>query len=151
MCTPLRNISTQVTPLLEKKGRPEVKTVLMANGRIRNRIFAFALLALCAVAALTTVSCSSNESKVKKTIEEHLKSIGVTEVIVDFFYTDPNFPDKAYTGATVTYSFATAAGKPQREFLGFILAREGDGWRIERSVAYTKEAQKAAKYLAGSK
>lgn len=123
----------------------------MTNGRLRNRIFAFALLALCAGAAIATVSCSSNESKVKKMLQESLKPHGVTDIVVDLFYTDPNFPDKAYTSATLTYNFATAEGKPQREFIGFVLAREGDGWRVERNVGYTKEPQQAAKYLAGGK
>jgi hypothetical protein len=138
-------------PLLEKRERPEVKTVLMTNGRLPNRVYAFALLALCAGAAIATMSCSSNESKVKKLLQESLKVHGVTDVVVDLFYTDPNFPDKAYTSATLTYNFATAAGTPQREFIGYILAREGDGWRIERNVSYTKEPQQAAKYLAGGK
>ena len=84
-------------------------------------------------------------------LEESLKPHGVTEVIVDLLYTDSNFPDKAYTSATVTYNFATAAGKQQREYLGFILAREGSGWRIERSASYTKEKQQAATYLGGGK
>ena len=123
----------------------------MTNGRFRHRGFAFALLVLSAGVAIATASCSSNESKVKKVIQESLKIHGVTDVVVDLFYTDPNFPDKAYTSATLTYNFATAEGKPQREFIGFILAREGDGWRIERNVSYTKEPHQAAKYLAGGK
>src|SRR5213083_3395903 len=134
-------------PLLEKRERPGVKTVLMTNGRFRNRVVAFALLILSAGAVIATVSCSSNESKVKKLLQESLKAHGVTDVVVDLFYTDPDLPDKAYTSATLTYNFATAEGKPQREFIGFILAREGDGWRIERNVSYTKEPQQAAKYL----
>lgn len=123
----------------------------MTNGRIRNRPFAFALLVLCVGTVFAAASCSSNESKVKKMLEESLKAHGVTEIIVDLFYTDRNFPDKAYTSATLTYNFATAEGKPQREFIGFILAREGNGWRIERNTSYTKEQQQAAKYLAGGK
>lgn len=123
----------------------------MTNGKSRNRAFAFVLLVLSAGAAIATVSCSSNESKVKKVLQESLKVHGVTDIVVDLFYTDPNFPDKAYTSATLTYNFATAEGKPQREFSGFVLAREGDGWRIERNVSYTKEPQQAAKYLAGGK
>src|SRR3989442_5575615 len=123
----------------------------MTNGTFGSRVLAFTLLALCAGTVFATMSCSSNESKVKKTIEESLKPHGVTEIIVDLFYTDPKFPDKAYTSATLTYNFATADGRPQREYLGFILAREGDGWRIEQNTNYTKEKQKAATYLTGGK
>ena len=123
----------------------------MTNGRLPNRFYSFTLLALCTGAALVTVSCSSNESKVKKLLQESLKVHGVTDVVVDLFYTDPNFPNKAYTSATLTYNFATAEGKPQREYVGFVLAREGNGWRIERNASYTKEPKQAAKYLAGGK
>jgi len=123
----------------------------MIIGRLRNRVFAFALLALCAGAAIATVSCSSNESKVKKVLQESLKRHGVIGVVVDLFYTAPNFPDEAYTSATLTYNFATAEGRPQREYIGFVLANEGDSWRIERNVPYTKEPQQAAIYLAGGK
>jgi hypothetical protein len=110
-----------------------------------------ALFALCAGAALTTLSCASNESKVKKMLQESLKPFGATDVIVDLFYPDPSVPGKAYTSATVTYNFATAEGKPQREYLGFVLGREGDSWKIEKTVGYTKETQQAAKFLAGGK
>lgn len=123
----------------------------MTNGRLPNRLLVFGLLALCSAAAIATVACSSNESKAKRILQEYLKPHGVTDVVVDLFYTDPNFPDKAYTSATVTYNFATAEGKPQREFIGYIMAREGEGWRIERNVAYTKEPKQAAKFLAGGK
>ena len=123
----------------------------MTNGRLLRRACAFTLSALCAGTVFVTVSCSSNESKVKKMLETSLKPVGVTAVVVDFFYKDPNSPDKAYASATLTYNFATAEGKPQREFLGFILAREGDGWRIEKNTNYTKDQQQAVKYLSGGK
>jgi hypothetical protein len=80
-----------------------------------------------------------------------LKNQGVTDLKVDSFFTDPGFPGKAYTSATVTYNFATSRGNPQREFLGFILTQEGNGWRIERNTAYTKDHQQAVKLLGGGK
>ena len=122
----------------------------MTNRKLSNSVFAFSLLVVC-VGTLGTLSCVSNESKVKKLLEESLKRHGVREVVVDLFHTDPAFPDKAYTSATVTYNFATAEGKPQREFLGFVLGREGDGWRIEQNVSYTKDPKQASRYLAGGK
>ena len=122
----------------------------MTNGKLPNPVFPFAFIAIC-VGALCTMSCASNESKVKKLLEESLKRHGVREVVVDLFHTDPAFPAKAYTSATVTYNFATAEGKPQREFLGFVLGREGDGWRIEQNVSYTKDPKQASIYLAGGK
>jgi hypothetical protein len=121
----------------------------MTIGRFRNR--ALVLLVMCIGTVLATVSCSSNESQAKKVLEAYLKPLGVTEIIVDLFYTDANYPNKAYTSTTVTYNFASAEGTPQREYLGFILVREGDAWRIERNASYTKEKQQAAIYLAGGK
>jgi hypothetical protein len=108
-------------------------------------------LLLCMGTVFATTSCSSNESKAKALIEEHMKNQGVTDLTIDSFFTDPNIPGKAYTSATVTYNFASSDGKPQREFLGFILAKEGAGWRIERRTGYTKGQEQASKLLAGGK
>lgn len=98
-----------------------------------------------------TTSCSSNESKAKKAIEAYYAGQGTKDIIVDVFYTDPKFPDKAYAGVTVTYNFASGGGKPQREFAGYILLRDGNGWRVERNTTYTKEQQQAAIYIGGGK
>jgi hypothetical protein len=122
----------------------------MINARSRNFGLIPAIL-FCCVAVFATSACSSNESKAKKLIQERMKNQGITDLQVDSFFTSKEVPGKAYTSATVTYNFATSGGNPQREFLGFILAREGSGWRIERSAGYTKDEQQAAKYLAGGK
>lgn len=122
----------------------------MINGTPRIRILVFVFL-LGLGTVFSTTSCSSNESKAKKLIQEHLKNQGVTDLNMDSFFTDPKFPGKAYTSATITYNFATSSGSPQKEFLGFILTQEGNGWRIERTTSYTKDKDQAAKYLAGGK
>ena len=122
----------------------------MIDRPFRVRTF-ISLLLLASLASLFSTACSSNESKAKKLIEEYLKGQGAANITVDFFYTNPAFPDKAYTSATVTYSFGSGEGKPQREFLGFILTRAGEGWRIERTSGYAKEKTKADTYLAGGK
>jgi len=117
----------------------------------KSRIRAIVLVAICLSTVLATVSCSGNESKAKKVLEAYLKPHGVGEIVVDLFYTDPSVPNKAYTSATVTYNFASAGGKPQKEYLGFIMALDGDAWKIDKNVAYTKDKEKAAEYLAGGK
>ena len=122
----------------------------MFSGQSRTRMKVFALLAGLST-LLWMASCANNEGKAKKAVEEYLKNQGATKVVMDLFYTDKNYPDKAYTSATITYNFASSSGNPQREFLGFILARDGDGWRIEKNASYTKEQDQAARYLAGSK
>lgn len=118
---------------------------------IRNRALSLALITACLGLLLSTASCSGNESKAKQALQEYLKGQGVTDLNVDLLYTDPNLPDKAYASATATYNFAGSDGKLKREFLGYILAREGTGWKVERNTSYTTERQKAATYLAGGK
>src|SRR5436853_6120345 len=117
----------------------------------RNRLLTLLLVGACIATLSLAVSCSGNESKAKSAIREYLKSQAVTDLTLDLFYADPNSSDRAYASATATYSFSGSEGKPKREFLGFILAREGSGWRVDRNVSYTKEDQKAATYLAGGK
>jgi len=122
----------------------------MINARSRNFGLIPAVL-LCCITVFATSACSSNESKAKKLIQEHMKGQGITDLQVDSFFISKDLPGKAYTSATVTYNFASSGGNPQREFLGFILEREGSGWRIERTAGYTKDEQQAAKFLAGGK
>lgn len=117
----------------------------------RSRALTLILLMACLGMLLSTVSCSGNEAKAKKAIQEYLKNQGVIELTVDLFYTDPNLPDKAYASATATHNFAGSDGKQKREFLAYVLTREGTGWKVERNVSYTTEPQKAANYLAGGK
>jgi hypothetical protein len=118
------------------------------NSQMRAIIFA---LSMCLVTIVFFSSCASNESKAKKVIQEHLKNQGITDLTMDSFFTSPSVPGKAYTSATVTYNFATSDGRPQKEFLGFVLDKEGSGWRIERTAGYTKDEQQAIKFMQGLK
>jgi len=95
-------------------------------------------------------SCAGNEARAKKAIEEYMKGQGTTNLTLDAYYPNQS-GDRAYASATVTYNFANSSGEMQKEYLGFILAREGGGWRIERPAAYTTEKMKAETYLAGGK
>ena len=124
------------------------KGPMIRTNCIRGTILA---LSVCLGVIVLFSSCASNESKAKKAIQEYMKNQGVTDLTMDSFFTSSSVPGKAYTSATVTYNFATSDGKPQREFLGFILAQEGNGWRIERNVSYTKEEQQALRILSGQK
>jgi hypothetical protein len=123
----------------------------MIDRHSQTRTALFALFVMCFAMPLVLTSCLSNESKAKKAIEEYMKGQGATNITMDLFYSNKNSPDKAYASATITYNFASSSGNPQREFLGFILARDGDGWRIEKNSGYTKEEDQAARFLAGGK
>jgi len=111
----------------------------------------FAVLLLLCGFALAIDGCKSAEASAAKTVEEYLTSRGVPGVEIDAFYTDPNFPDKAYVSATATHNFLSSEGKPQKELLGFILKRAGQGWQVEKMTAYTKEKNRASTLLSGQK
>ncbi|HVF90180.1 MAG TPA: hypothetical protein VNH22_08925 [Blastocatellia bacterium] len=108
-------------------------------------------LSLLILSAFTSVSCSPNTDTVKKSIELHLKDLGVRDVNVDLFMADPNDKSRAYASATVTYNFAKGDGQLQKEFLGYVLKQEGQDWKIERTTAYAKDEARAKQILAGTK
>lgn len=108
-------------------------------------------LLVCIVSAFLMTGCSSDKAKAKALVAEYMTGQGTTDIVIDIFHKSRNSPDKAYVGATVTYNFASSNGKPQREFLGFVLSQSNDGWRIERNTFYTKEEDKAEQYIAGNK
>ena len=109
------------------------------------------LLALSTIALLSTSACSNQGEQASVAVEQYLKNQAVQEVKLDLFHSTPDLPDKAYVSVTVTHNFANAEGKPQLEFLGYILKRDGQNWSVERSTGYTKEEQKAKTFLAGGK
>ena len=100
---------------------------------------------------LASVSCESRESKAKKSVQEYLKNQGVRELQVAMFHPSKDNPGKAYVAVDVTYNFATGEGKFKREFLGYILRQEGQGWVVEKSAGYTKDQSRAEDYIAGRK
>lgn len=108
------------------------------------------LLVICGL-AFTAGSCKSARSSAEKTLQEHLKGAGFREIKVDFFHTDPNFPDKAYISATVTHNFSSSDGNFKKEYLGYILSRDGEGWHVEKGTGYTKEEREASTLLSGEK
>jgi hypothetical protein len=52
---------------------------------------------------------------------------------------------------TGTWGFADSSGNPQKEFYGFIMLRDGSGWKIAQPAAYTQDKEKAQVYLGGGK
>jgi hypothetical protein len=105
---------------------------------------------LCGL-ALAAGACNSARSSAEKTVDEYLKNQGVRDVKFDFFHTDSKFPDKSYISATVTHNFASSDGNFKKEYLGFILSREGEGWRIEKTTGHTTKEDEATTLLSGEK
>lgn len=123
----------------------------MINQQLRSYLISFRIVFVTLTVALVMTACSSDKSKAKALVAEYMTGQGTTDIVVDYFHKSQKTPDKAYTGATVTYKFASSDGKPQREFLGFVLTKSGDGWRIERSAQYTTDDARAETIIAGGK
>ena len=117
--------------------------------RARLRVLLTGIL-LCA-APFLTASCSNDQAKAKKVVQEYLQSQNPRDVQVDFFYVDRNHPDKSYVGVTATYNYATSKGDFQKEYLGYVLKQDGNGWAVEKNVAYTKDQTRASTLIAGGK
>lgn len=96
-------------------------------------------------------ACTESKTEARSAIEEHLKTLNPRSIEIDFFHTDSNFPDKAYVGATVTYNFSTAEGTFQKEYLGYILKKEGGAWKVAENTGYTKDPSKANSFMSGRK
>lgn len=109
------------------------------------------LAGLQAILIAATLSCSSNETKVRQVLENHLKPQGIRKLVLDLFHPSQKTPGKAYASATITHNFATSSGAFQQEYLGFILKQEGQSWTIEQSVTYTKDPDIAENLIAGIK
>lgn len=120
----------------------------MRRRHIRVRL---SILSVIIVLGLVAGSCKSAQSSAAQTLEQHLKGPSIRKVEVDFFHTDPNFPDKAYISATVTHNFASSDGNFKKEYLGFILSRDGERWQVEKSTGYTKVGEEASTLLSGEK
>ena len=110
-------------------------------------------LALASFVTLSMLlsSCGGEVKDAQKAVEEHLKQAGVQDVKVDYFLKAADMPNKAYMSVTATWGFSTASGSPQKEYLGFILKKEAEGWKIEKNAGYTKESEQARKFLEGGK
>lgn len=116
----------------------------------RNKLISALLVAIIIPVSLLGQACSSS-SEAEKTLVEYLKARGVKDVAIDILTNPPDNADRAYIAATLTHNFATAEGKPQKEYKGYILTRSEGKWIVEGTTKYTKDTNKALEYLAGSK
>ena len=117
---------------------------------LRIRLFLSTLSILFIFVAFTS-SCTTRTDGAKIALEEHLKSFNPRSIEIDFFHTDPSAPDRAYVSATVTYNYATSDGSLQKEYLGYILKKDGESWKVAENTRYTKDPSKAETFLSGKK
>ena len=124
----------------------------MNNSRVQFKsYFRIALILSFAFLLFGSLSCESKQTKARKAIQEHLKNQGVRDLQVAMFHPSKDNPGKTYVAVDVTYNFATGDGRFQREFLGYILRQEGQGWIIEKTAGYTKDPARAEDFIAGKK
>ena len=107
------------------------------------------------IAIALAVACKSQETKAFEFVAEHLKATDpdFKDPKLELFHTNSSAPDKAYIAVSGTRGFVSGSSKLQPDFRGFLLLRDGDGWRIApgKTVRYTTEPTEADKILAGQK
>lgn len=110
-----------------------------------------AIILALSVLLLGFSACDKNKnSQIPKSLADYLKNQGVQEMQVDLLYQPSDIPDKKYISLTATYNFATASGTPQKEFLGYILKKEGNNWKVDHNTNYTKNEQTAKDLILGN-
>lgn len=113
------------------------------------RLYRFSFIFILGLSLLA--SCSRQEKQAFKSVEDYLKKVGARDVKSGLFVTRPDFPDEAYVTVVATWNFADAKGELQKESLGYILKKEGETWKIARSVQFTEDKAKARELLEGKK
>src|SRR5262249_33316096 len=94
-------------------------------------------------------ACEKKQNQIPKSLADSLKAVGAQDMQVDLLYQPPDIADKKYLSLTVTYNYATSSGKPQKEFLGYVLKQEGREWKVDHNTNYTKNEQTAKDLILG--
>ena len=107
------------------------------------------------IALALTAACKSQETKAFDFVAEHIKATDpdFKDLKLELFHTNSSAPDKAYIAVSGTRGFVSGSSKLQPDFRGFLLLKEGDGWRIApgNTVRYTTKPAEADKILSGQK
>jgi hypothetical protein len=105
---------------------------------------------LVAAAILGLSGCDAQARRAKESVDQKLKPMGIKKTDLGLFVVDPAAPNRAYISVTATWNFADASGQPQKEYLGFGLKRDGDGWQVDQTgIKYTEDKNKAIEILNG--
>jgi hypothetical protein len=120
---------------------------------IRNqsrKLFMYKLLIISLLLVMSSCS-SSKQQDIPGSLLDYLKNSGAQEIHKDYEFVNPSASGRKYLALTITYNYSTAEGKPQKEYLGYILRQDNQEWKIEKNTAYTINEQKAKDLLAGGK
>lgn len=109
------------------------------------------LTLLYTLISLSLIACTGRFAAAQETLEAYYREMNIREIKVDIFCIDPNSPDKAYAGATLTHNFANRDGNLQKEYIGHILKRTSNTWQVDRKTTYTTKESDALALLAGKK
>jgi hypothetical protein len=109
------------------------------------------LIFLCTFGLLPSLGCNADQNRAEESVAQHLKQTGVRDVKLDLFLQAADSPDRAYVSVTATHPFANSEGNLQKEFLGFIVRKQGQEWKVDKNVAYTTDKDTARSLLLGRK
>src|SRR5215469_13422659 len=110
------------------------------------------IIVLVGMAFLALSGCDTQAKRAMESVDKSLKPMGVQKTEMSLFVVDPAAPDHAYLSLIATWNFANSAGQQQKENLGYILKKDGDGWQIEKpGIRYTNDKSNAIGLLKGGK
>lgn len=118
--------------------------------KLSGRVIPLFIVTAVILSAFTLQGCNRQKSRAKATLDQYLKAYGVRQVDYQTYATDPTYPNRAYFSVIVTWNHADHRGQLQKEYLGYLLDRDGDDWKVEnKSMPYTTDKDQAVKYLSG--
>lgn len=106
---------------------------------------------LCTLGLLPCMACNADQNRAEESVAQHLKQTGVRDVKLDLFLQAADSPDRAYVSVTATHPFANSDGSFQKEYLGFIVRKQGEEWKVDKNVSYTTDRETARSLLLGRK
>lgn len=108
------------------------------------------LIVVMAAGFLVLSACDNQAKRAKEAVDQKLKPMAPKKTELGVFAVDPAAADRAYISVTVTWNFADASGQYQREFLGYVLKKDGDGWQVDgQPIKFTDDKNVAIQLLQG--
>jgi hypothetical protein len=108
-----------------------------------------AVTALLIFAIIALPGCNRQKSRVKASLDQYLKPYKLHDIQYQTYATDPAYPDRAYFSAIITWNHADRRGNLEKEYMGYLLDRDGNDWKVEKTMPYTQDQSEAVKYLSG--
>lgn len=121
------------------------------NKTIQRRTSLFLASSLVILGIVFTTSCNQEKRAAQQTVSQYLQSSGAKDIAFDLYVTSPSVPGQAYVAASDTLPSADQRGNPQKEYLGLILKKVDNQWKIDHITKYTKDSDAGRDLLEGRK